>query len=67
MVGANWESKDSEVYVSSAGELVSVRPESLELNFESLKVRILSAIHCAESLASGSWSQLSSIVSRRQS
>ena len=45
----------------SVGECV--RPESLEPNFDSLKVRILSAMHWAESLASGSWSQLSSMVS----
>ena len=45
MVGANWESIDSDVPVSSAGELVSVNPESLELNLEILKVRILSAMH----------------------
>lgn len=54
VVGASWESIDSELYVFSAGELESVNPESLEPNFESLKVRILSAMHCAESLASGS-------------
>ena len=67
MVAAIWESMDPEVPVSSTGEFVSVSPDSLELNLESLKVRILSAMHCAERRASGSWSQLSSMVSRRLS
>ena len=67
VVGANWESIDSELQVRSAGRVESVSPESLEPNFESLNMRILSAMHWAESLASGSWSQLSSIVSRRLS
>ena len=64
VVGANWESMDSELHVRSVGVSVSVSPESLEPNFESLNMRILSAMHWAESRASGSWSQLSSIVSR---
>ena len=45
VVGARLDSMESELYVTSAGELVSVSPESLELNFDSLKVRIRSAMH----------------------
>ena len=46
VVGASWESIESELYVTSAGVFVCVTsPESLEPNFESLKVRILSAMH----------------------
>lgn len=46
VVGGSWESIESELYVTSAGEFVCVTsPESLEPNFGSLKVRILSAMH----------------------
>ena len=55
VVGASWESIDSELYVTSAGVFVlDTSPESLDPNFESLKVRILSAMHWADSRASGS-------------